>query len=69
MSNEENVCCIALEIVECGDSEWHNHLYCRVKRKGGHLITNEHVKTFCLGNWENCVYFKQFLKEFRKARD
>ena len=45
----ENVCCTHLLIIECGDSEEHQHIACNGSLDGTVGIDNDHVKNHCLG--------------------
>jgi len=60
MSEKENVCCIHLGVIACGDGGEHQHLACEESKTGVLEIDNEHIKNHCLGtNHSNCPLFPE----------
>ena len=48
MKEKENVCCIHLGVIRCGDSDEHQHVACE-ESEDGTMIDNEYIKKYCLG--------------------
>ena len=60
MNEGINVCCKFLHIVECGDSEEHNHIICEPWQELGDSVTinNEWVGNYCLSEeFKACLYY------------
>ncbi|KKL24691.1 hypothetical protein LCGC14_2412780 [marine sediment metagenome] len=49
MTEQENVCCIHLGVIRCGESDEHQHIACAESKDGTISIDNEHIKNHCLG--------------------
>lgn len=59
MEEDVNYCCPFLNIVECAETDEHCHLCCATETMlTDSTITNERVKIWCLGNFEECKFYK-----------
>lgn len=56
MSEDENVCCPDLDIIDCADTDEHRHLMCSYSSA---LLENGTVKQYCLENFKGCVLRKE----------
>lgn len=60
MSGEVNICCGLLYVLDCANSEEHNHIGCDAKSglDNNPVIDNEHAKTYCLSEqFKDCPYY------------
>lgn len=60
---EDNYCCPYLNIVECTDTDEHNHLACAAALMMviDTIIDNEWIMEYCLNNFDDCQY-RELLK-------
>ena len=52
MSEEVNVCCPELLVVDCQDTNEHKHLVCGCSK---HILENSTVCKICVGKFADCV--------------
>ena len=53
-----NVCCPELSLLDCEDTDTHQHFYCDSKYViDEFLISNIWVRNICMGNFRGCSYF------------
>jgi len=61
--DHNNICCPELAIVPCADTEEHCHLICAYS---GAILTNDTIKSQCIGDFSKCVLQGETLGEDRR---